>query len=310
MEHITERDLNMDYIDDNSDFSQNNNIEPVIPSVSVNKDNVFNQQNNSKNIFGNNPEPFNRSIDSNTPSSYAGSDLTPEEEERKKKTLLLKLKRLEKRGFEVSRRFTIDSPLEDIQAEVEAIKREAHLEEGTSMAKTGLVFLTTAIEMANHSYDPFDIVLDGWSGQVKEDVDDGKYDEVMEELYDKYYDHIQMAPEVKLLMMVTKSAVEFHVTHTVVKKMFKNNKNVDKVFQQNPNLRSEIMNAVEKTDLKENIYNEIGMKNIDQVREMKEPTDVDDILKELENEDINTQSIKNIQNENKKEDGVVEIDKW
>lgn len=314
MDNITENDLNMDYIDNNSSFNSSVSNEQV-HGVPIQDENIFNQQNNynqipEKSINDVDDDMDNNSVDSATPSSYAGSDLTPEEEERKKKTLLLKLKRLQKRGYELSRAYTIDSPLEDIQAEVESIKREANLEEGTGLAKTGLVFLTTAVEMANRRFDPFDIMLDGWSGQVKEDVDGGKYDEVMEDLYDKYYDSIPMTPEAKLALMITKSAVEFHVSNTIVKKMFKDDTNINKVFEQNPNIKTEIMNAVNKTDIKDNIYNELGMKNeepIKQVREMNAPVDVDDILEELEKEDVNTQQIKKIKEETSK-DGVLNID--
>ena len=239
-------------------------------------------------------------------SSYAGSDLTPEEEEKKKKTLLFKLKRLQKRGYHLSRAYNIDSPLEEIQAEVDTIKREANLEQGTKAAKRGLLFLTSAVEWANNKYDPFDVMLDGWSGEVQEDVENGEYDEVMEELYDKYYDKVSMSPEMKLMMMVGGSALQFHVSNTVVKTMM-GPSGANNLLKQNPHLKTEIMNAVNKSEMGQQMQAEMNMGMGQQPRkEMNGPSDVDDILAELENEDLNASN----NNAVMEKPGTVTIDGW
>ena len=144
---------------------------------------------------------FSAASENNSVSSYAGSDLMPEEEEKKKKMLLFKLKRLQKRGYNISKAYNINDSLEDIQSEVDSIKREANLEQGTKVAKNALISICSLLEYANNRFDPMDVVLDGWSEEINEDVENGEYDEVMEELYDKYYDKISMAPEMKLLAM-------------------------------------------------------------------------------------------------------------
>ena len=247
-----------------------------------------------------------KSDDAKSVSSYAGSDLTPEEEEKKKKTLLFKLKRLQNRGYHLSRAYNIDSPLEDIQAEVDSIKREANLEQGTKAAKRGLLFLTSAIEWANNKYDPFDVALDGWSAEVQDDVENGEYDEVMEELYDKYYDKVSMSPEMKLMMMIGGSALQFHISNTVVKTMM-GPSGANNLLKQNPHLKTEIMNAVNKTEMGHKMNAEMKMQQQpQQVKEMAGPSDVDDILKELENEDLNAGAGTGM---NEKQ-GVVSIDGW
>jgi len=238
-------------------------------------------------------------------SSYAGSDLTPEEEEKKKKTLLFKLKRLQKRGYHLSRAYNIDSPLEEIQAEVDTIKREANLEQGTKAAKRGLLFMTSALEWANNKYDPFDVMLDGWSGEVQEDVENGEYDEVMEELYDKYYDKVSMSPEMKLMMMVGGSALQFHVSNTVVKTMM-GPSGANNLLKQNPHLKTEIMNAVNKSEMGQQMQAEMGMGAQQPRKEMNGPSDVDDILAELENEDLNASNNNNVM----EKPGTVTIDGW
>jgi hypothetical protein len=245
---------------------------------------------------------FSADSDNQSVSSYAGSDLTPEEEEKKKKVLLYKLKRLQKRGHDV-RHFTMDSSLEEIQGEVDMIKKEANMEQGVKAAKRGLMFLTSAMEWANNKYDPFDIALDGWSGEVQEEMENGEYDEVLEELYEKYYEKVNVAPEVKLMGMLAGSALQFHVSNTVVKGMMGDNGS--KLLAQNPNLKSEIFNAVNKTEMGQQMQQQMGMAP---QKEMSGPTDVDDILAEIENENLNSGSLDNIVNQPK--DGVVTLDGW
>jgi hypothetical protein len=240
-------------------------------------------------------------------SSYAGSDLTPEEEEKKKIILLSKLKRLQKRGYTLSRAFNIDSALEDIQAEVDSIKREANLEAGTKVAKQWLVSVCSLLEYANNRFDPMDVVLDGWSEEINEDVENGDYDEVMEELYDKYYDKVQMSPEMKLMMMIGGSAVKFHISHTLLKSMVPG---ADTLLKQNPNLKNDIMNLVNQTDQGQAIQQQMNTINSDmmggrQRQEMSGPDDVDDILAELENETNNAVANNQIMNQNN--NGVVDI---
>ena len=55
-----------------------------------------------------------------------------------------------------------------------------------------LIALVTGIEFLNTKFDPFDIKLEGWSENVHENVND--YDDVFEELHEKYKSKAQMAP--------------------------------------------------------------------------------------------------------------------
>jgi hypothetical protein len=197
----------------------------------------------------------NGSVDEQSVSSYAGSDLSPEEENNKKRLLLFKLKRMAKKGYRISRAYNMNDSLEDIQAEVESIKREANLDQGTKVAKNALISICSLLEYGNNKFDPFDIVLDGWSEEINEDVENGEYDEVMEEIYYKYYDKITMAPEVKLMMMVGGSAFKFHLSHTLLKQMVPG---ADTLLKQNPNLKNEIMNLVNKTPEVQNAQQEIS----------------------------------------------------
>jgi hypothetical protein len=57
--------------------------------------------------------------------------------------------------------------------------------------------------------------LDGWSDSVNESIDE--YDDVFEELHEKYKGKAKMAPEMKLLLMLGASGLMFHMTNNIAK---------------------------------------------------------------------------------------------
>ena len=138
------------------------------------------------------------------------------------------------------------------------------------------------------------IVLDGWSEEINEDVETGDYDEVLEDLYDKYADTVEMGPEIKLLMMIGGSAVKFHLCHTVLKTIIPG---AETLLKQNPGLKSDIASLIQKNvpELDMNDLNVMpkssdkasGLGRMSQPRrEMQGPTNVDDIIRELEENDF------------------------
>lgn len=72
--------------------------------------------------------------------------------------------------------------------------------------------------MLNSKYDPFSLKLKGWAEQMNSGITD--YHDVLGELYEKYNKPGKgMAPEIKLLLMVTGGAMQFHLTHTYLGNM-------------------------------------------------------------------------------------------
>jgi hypothetical protein len=94
----------------------------------------------------------------------------------------------------------------------------------------------------NTKFDPFDVKLDGWSDSINENIDE--YDDVFEELHDKYKGKAKMAPELKLLMMLGGSAFMFHMTNSMFKASLPG---VDQVFKQNPDLMKQFASATANT---------------------------------------------------------------
>jgi hypothetical protein len=99
----------------------------------------------------------------------------------------------------------------------------------------------SGVEWLNKKFDYFDIKLNGWSENVLENISD--YDEVFEELHDKYSDSIKMAPELKLISMVAGSAALFHITNSIFKSA---TPQLSDILKQNPDIMRNITEAAAK----------------------------------------------------------------
>lgn len=159
-----------------------------------------------------------------------------------KADLVNKLGRLEKKGFTVNKRLNAYSPIDDLRTEVKRITYSIDVDKSVKFSRRMLIACTTGLEFMNKKYNPFEIQLDGWSENVMENVDD--YDEVFEELYVKYRTKMQVAPEVKLIMMLGGSAMMFHLTNSMFKSVMPN---MNDVIKQNPELVQNMMSAVQNT---------------------------------------------------------------
>lgn len=149
--------------------------------------------------------------------------LSPRALKKEKETLLFKLWALQKKGINTSRKYTIDSNLEDMRDEYSILKHRVDMEASRAFSGKMLVMIITALEFLNEKFDPFELYLDGWSENVHENIND--YDEVFDQLYEKYKEKVSVAPEVKLILMLGGSAFMFHMTNSMFKQP--KNKEVD-----------------------------------------------------------------------------------
>ena len=159
-----------------------------------------------------------------------------------KSDLLNKLSRLEKKGFNVNKRLNAYSNVDELRTEVKRITYSIDVEQSIRFSRRMLVACVTGLEFLNKRYNPFEIQLEGWSESVMEGVDD--YDGVFEELYVKYRSKVNVAPEVKLIMMLGGSAMMFHLTNSMFKSALPN---MNDVLKQNPDLVKNMMSAVQNT---------------------------------------------------------------
>ena len=162
--------------------------------------------------------------------------------EDEKADLLNKITRLNKKGVQSSQRLTIYSDIEEIRTEYKRMMYSIEVERSIKFQRRMLVACVTGLEFLNDKFDPFDLELNGWSQNTMENIDD--YDGVFEELYNKYKTKVQVAPEVKLIMMVGGSAMMFHLTNSMFKAAVPN---VTQVMKQNPGLMQNMMDAVQRS---------------------------------------------------------------
>ena len=164
--------------------------------------------------------------------------LSQEEELREKLKILRKLEDLERKGAVLSKKYTMDDRLDEMQGEYEMIIDEKEKSNSVKFQAKMLMAAITGIEFLNNRFDPFDFKLDGWGEQVNENIND--YDEIFGELHDKYKSKAKMAPELKFLFQLGGSAIMVHMTNTMFKSSMPG---MDDIMRQNPELMQQFTSA-------------------------------------------------------------------
>lgn len=164
--------------------------------------------------------------------------MSKEEMLREKFKYLRKLEALEKKGVELSKKYNMDSSLQEMQGEYETIMEEKTKQNSVKFQGNMLMAVINGIEFLNGKFDPFDIKLDGWSAQFEENM--GDYDEIFGELHEKYKSKATMAPELKLLFQLGGSAMMVHMSNTMFKSAMPG---MDDILRQNPDLMRSFQNA-------------------------------------------------------------------
>jgi hypothetical protein len=168
----------------------------------------------------------------------AQPQMTKEEMLREKFKYLRKLEALEKKGVELSKKYTMESPLSEMQGEYETIMDEKTKQNSIKFQGNMMMAIINGMEFLNNRFDPFDIKLEGWGEQINENIND--YDEIFGELYEKYKSKASMAPELKLLFQLGGSAMMVHMTNTMFKSAMPG---MDDILRQNPDLMRSFQTA-------------------------------------------------------------------
>ena len=249
--------------------------------------------NNTNDLFGN--------LDSNKNESrkirevpVPPKEMNFEEIQEEKFKLLCLLERMEKRGIKTHKKFSMSSNYDEMKHEYDRLSSQKELDQSVKFQRKMIIAAVTAIEFLNTKFDPFDAKLDGWSESVHEGVND--YDDIFEELHEKYKSKSSMAPELRLLLTLGGSAFMFHLTNTMFKSSLPG---MDDVMRQNPDLMKQFasaaMGSMSNNINNSNNYNKrddldnIPMPNMNKPS-MKGPTGVDDILNELKSDTYSDQS--------------------
>ena len=202
-----------------------------IPEISINRE---------SGDFG--PSMFSNDQTATGPSINlaAATRMNPEEEKKKKVDLINKLNRLETKGYTLTKHFSMDNTLEEIQMEYDRLVDAKNLEASIRFQRNCLMGAVTGFEVLNGKFNPFDWQLEGWSEAVHTNIED--YDEVFEELYDKYKGKGNMPPEAKLLMTLVGSGFMFHMSNSFFRQKMANVSPAD-IFRSNPDLEKQFAAA-------------------------------------------------------------------
>jgi hypothetical protein len=164
--------------------------------------------------------------------------LTPQDIKNEKIDLLYKFKKLEAQGIRTTMNYNMNSHLEDMRNEYIKLKKQREIDNAVKFQRKMLMACVTGIEFLNGRFDPFSVKLDGWGESINENLND--YDEIFEELNEKYGGGGDMAPELRLMFTLAGSAFMFHLSNTMFKSSIPG---MDDVLQQNPELMKQFAEA-------------------------------------------------------------------
>lgn len=210
---------------------QNNSQEEPNDDVSAYEDVSGNSVSNGSEYT----EQTDENVSVNQQKWRSPSKMTKDEITSEKMDLLYRYSRLENNGYKSGLGLTMRTPLETLRAEVSKLERMRNVQRSIRTQRKLLISFASGTEYVNKRYNPYKFALDGWSGEVLENV--GDYDEVFEELHDKYKDSVQMAPELKLLTMVGGSGLMFHLSNTLFKS---STPQLNDILQKNPDIMAQI----------------------------------------------------------------------
>ena len=207
-----------------------------------------------------------------------------------KQEILYRLQRLSKSGYNPSKKFTMQSDLNDMKFEYERLKKQRDIDKSIKMQRGILMSVVSGAEWLNKNFNPLEFKLDGWSESIHTNLQE--YDDVFEELHDKYKEKISMAPELKLVSMIISSAFMFHLSNSLFKSTIPD---MDTLLKQDPNLMQNVqqaaLNSMRKNaeqQGKDNIMSNAIFNSAQQGinRKMKGPSGVDDILSKLNSRNL------------------------
>ena len=154
-----------------------------------------------------------------------------------KREILYKFDRLEAKGCKLPKKFSLSSNLEEMKLELERVKKDREIDKSIRTQRRMMMMAVSGLEMVTNKFEFIGVKLNGWSDKVYEDLDD--YDDIFEELHDKYKGKNKMGPETRLLLSLGGSAFMFHMTNKFTNTL----PGLDQVLKKNPDLAKNLADA-------------------------------------------------------------------
>jgi hypothetical protein len=161
---------------------------------------------------------------------------------KEKYEILRKFERLSKLGVPMRKRFTIDSPLDEMKMELEFIKREKSMDATIKQFSEWFVTGMSALEWGSKNVTmlkAFGLQLDGLSESAQMNVVDLEDD--FEELYDLYGENMKMHPMVRIPLRVCMMTYMVHLTNQMTRRA--PIPNMDDIMRQNPDIARQLASA-------------------------------------------------------------------
>jgi hypothetical protein len=172
--------------------------------------------------------------------------MSDEHVQRKKYETLRKFDRLAKLGVPLRKRFTMDSSLEEMEMELEFIRKEKEMDRSVQQFSEWFVTGMGGLEWSSKNVGmvkAFGLQLDGLSEAAQMKV--GDMEEDFEELYDLYGDKLRMHPLVRIPIRTCMMVYMVHLTNQMVQKS--PIPNLDQVLKSNPEIARQLATAAMQT---------------------------------------------------------------
>jgi hypothetical protein len=161
---------------------------------------------------------------------------------KEKYELLRKFERLQKLGVPMRKRFTLDSPLDEMKMELEFMRREKAADQTIKQFCDWFITGMSALEWSSQNVTimkAFGLNLEGLSESAQMNV--GDMEEDFEELYDMYGDKMKMHPLVRIPIRTCMMVYMVHLTNQMARKA--PIPNIDEVLRTNPAIAHQLAQA-------------------------------------------------------------------
>jgi hypothetical protein len=161
---------------------------------------------------------------------------------KEKYEIMRKFDRLAKLGVPIRKRFTLDSPLEEMKMELEFIRREKAMDQTIKQFCDWYITGMSAMEWSSKNVpimQAFGLNLTGLSESAQMNV--GDMEEDFEELYDLYGDKLKMHPLVRIPIRTCMMVYMVHLTNQMAMKS--PIPNMDQILKSNPDIARQLSMA-------------------------------------------------------------------
>lgn len=145
--------------------------------------------------------------------------MSKEDMDYQRTTVLLELDRLKAMGCKLTREYTMDDSLEEMEYEAKRHVLQLEEQNNVNTLKDGLRLFVSGCEFANSKFGPF-LNLDGFSQSVSNDLNGGKYNLTLSKLHRKYFKNPgQSSPEMELAFSLLGAAAFHHFQRSYMQKI-------------------------------------------------------------------------------------------